>query len=87
LRSVPEETPNRTQASPTTASSTERLSPQPQTLVEARPKPRTHTVRGGDTFYSIGRQYGLDPRRIMAANPTLTPTSLRVGDVVYLPNR
>jgi tetratricopeptide (TPR) repeat protein len=47
---------------------------------------RTHTVKAGDTPYSIARQYHLKLEALMAANPALDPKRLKVGQVVNLPS-
>jgi LysM repeat protein len=39
----------------------------------------THTVVAGETFYGISRQYGVSVDRLMAANPDVRPSALRVG--------
>ena len=49
---------------------------------------RTHTVRRGDTLWSIAkRTYGDGQkwRQIAEANPGLEPTKLRVGQQIVLP--
>lgn len=49
--------------------------------------PRTHTVRHGDTFYSIARANGTTVAAIKAANPGVDPQRLRTGQVLKLPPR
>lgn len=45
-----------------------------------------HTVRKGETVYSLGRFYGVRPQSIIAANPQLASTGLlKIGDVVRIP--
>lgn len=38
-----------------------------------------HTVKSGETFYSIARQYKVSVGNLTAANPTVRPTRLLVG--------
>lgn len=38
-----------------------------------------HVVKSGETFYSISRQYQVSLQSLMAANPSVRPTHLRVG--------
>jgi murein DD-endopeptidase MepM/ murein hydrolase activator NlpD len=45
----------------------------------------THTVAPGETLYRIGRQYGIDSGRIMAANGLADPRDLRVGQLLIIP--
>lgn len=52
---------------------------------KARPTGRTHVVRSGDTPSVIARKYGVTVKALMAANPGLNPTRMKVGSVVKLP--
>jgi LysM repeat protein len=45
---------------------------------------KTHTVRQGDTFFSIARKYGLSTEALIAANPDIKPSAMRPGQVVRL---
>lgn len=47
--------------------------------------PRTHKVRRDDTPSSIARKYGVKLDALMAANPGLIPTKLRVGQTLNVP--
>mgnify|MGYP001819780937 CR=1 FL=1 len=38
-----------------------------------------HVVKSGETFYSISRQYQVSVQSLVAANPSVRPTRLRVG--------
>jgi LysM repeat protein len=42
-------------------------------------------VRSGDTPSVIARKYGVTVKALMAANPGLSPTRMKVGSVVKLP--
>lgn len=49
---------------------------------------QTYTVKHGDTLYSIARAHygdGKAYKKILAANPGLSPTHLKVGQVINLP--
>jgi lipoprotein NlpD len=48
------------------------------------PPPLVYYVRRGDTFYSIGKSFGLDPAKIRRWNPDVDPADLRVGQALYL---
>ena len=41
-----------------------------------------HEVRRGETVYSIARQYGVDPRRLMTDNGVPDPGDLAVGQTL-----
>lgn len=47
--------------------------------------PYRYQVRPGDTFSSIARHFGTTSGRIQSANPSTTPTNLRIGQIVSLP--
>lgn len=44
-----------------------------------------HTVREGEWLWQIARCYGADPKRVVEANPQVTPTMLMAGTVVTVP--
>lgn len=41
-----------------------------------------HTVQSGDTLWDIAKQYGIDVDRLAAANSSLNPNALQLGDKV-----
>jgi LysM repeat protein len=45
----------------------------------------THTVKKGDTLYSISQRYGVELDDIKAANPGLQPHRMKVGHKVNIP--
>lgn len=45
-----------------------------------------HTVAKGQTLYSIGRAYNIDPDRLARINGIKDPTRLQSGDQLYLPD-
>jgi tetratricopeptide (TPR) repeat protein len=47
---------------------------------------RTHRIRAGETFHSVARDHQLDPQRVIAANPSIDPHNLQIGQVIRLPN-
>jgi LysM repeat protein len=63
------------------------ISPQPAAAnpKPAPTKPRTHTVVAGETPASIARKLGMSLNALLAANPGLQPTRMRVGQVINLP--
>lgn len=46
--------------------------------------PETHTVKQGDTLYSIGVAYGIDHREIARLNDIAPPYAIRIGQVLRL---
>ena len=46
---------------------------------------RSHTVKAGDTPYSISRLYHIKLEALMAANPGLEAKRMKVGQVINLP--
>jgi LysM repeat protein len=46
---------------------------------------RTHSIRAGDTPYSIARQYQIKVGSLLSANPGLDPKKMRVGQVLNIP--
>ena len=47
---------------------------------------RLHAVKAGDTATSIARKYGVKLETLMAANPTLDPKRMKVGQSVRIPS-
>jgi spore germination protein len=44
-----------------------------------------HTVRYGETLYSIGRYYGVNPYYIADVNNLYNPNHIYAGQVLYIP--
>ena len=44
-----------------------------------------HTVRWGETLYSIGRLYGVNPHHIANVNNLYNPDYIYAGQVLYIP--
>lgn len=49
------------------------------------PRLRTHTVKSGESPYSIARQHGVPLNALLAANPGLDPKRLQVGQALNIP--
>jgi LysM repeat protein len=46
---------------------------------------RSHTVKAGETFFSISRQNGVSIDQLIAANPDAKPSALQVGQKLRIP--
>lgn len=46
-----------------------------------------YTIRAGDTFYQISRQYGISLDELLRANPGVDPDRLFVGQIVCVPQK
>jgi len=46
---------------------------------------RYHTVRPGETLFSIGRLYGVNPYAIASANHLYNPNRIYIGQCLYIP--
>ena len=44
-----------------------------------------HTISKGDSFYTIGKKYGVGYKAVVDANPGLNPNRLKIGDKVKVP--
>jgi len=47
--------------------------------------PRVYVVQAKDTINSVASRYGLKPSLVLAANPNVNPTRLRIGQSLNLP--
>jgi len=45
----------------------------------------THTIKAGETFSKIAKQYDISIDSLITANPTVKPTALRPGQKILLP--
>ncbi len=45
-----------------------------------------HTVRYGETLFSLGRRYGVNPYQIAKANGLRNPDCIYAGQVLYIPS-
>ncbi len=48
-------------------------------------EPLTHTIRSGDTFSKLSKQYGVTVAAILAANPDVDPRQLAIGQRIKIP--
>jgi tetratricopeptide (TPR) repeat protein len=48
-------------------------------------RPRTYVVQPKDSIYSVAARFGLKASAVLAANPNVSPTHLRVGQNLVLP--
>jgi LysM repeat protein len=55
------------------------------TPLPARPNGRTHTVRAGDTAFSIARNYRVRVEALLAANPAVDSRRLKIGQTISIP--
>lgn len=60
--------------------------PPPASETEARTASRTYAVKAGDTATSIARKCGVKVDALLAANPTLDPRRLKVGQQIRIPS-
>lgn len=47
---------------------------------------RTHKVQSGESPSSIARKYGVKVEALLAANPSLNPRRMQVGQIIQVPN-
>jgi LysM repeat protein len=59
--------------------------PVPALTPERQLVTREHEVVSGDTFYEIGKKYGVTTVAIAAANPNVDPLRMRVGQKLIIP--
>ena len=48
-------------------------------------KARYHTIQAGETLYRLSKQYGVTPLEICEANPGLSISNFRAGEVILIP--
>lgn len=46
-----------------------------------------HTIKSGETLYRLGKMYNITPQEICEANPGLSISNFRVGEVVLIPGK
>ncbi|MBR2302159.1 MAG: LysM peptidoglycan-binding domain-containing protein [Bacteroidaceae bacterium] len=46
-----------------------------------------HTIKSGETLYRLGQMYQITPQEICAANPGLSISNFRSGEVIMIPKR
>ncbi|MDB6018911.1 MAG: LysM peptidoglycan-binding protein [Pedosphaera sp.] len=57
----------------------------PAPPVVPTPAGTEYVVAHGDSFYTIGKKFGVSIKAIQAANPTMVPTKLKAGDKLQIP--
>lgn len=58
----------------------------PVTVVDGERDSETyHTIKSGETLYRLSKMYGVTPRAICDANPGLSTSNFRVGEVILIP--
>lgn len=61
----------------------------PDMVLPPTPPPVTiekeHVIVKGDSFYTLGKKYGVGFKAIAEANPNLNPSKLKIGDKVKIP--
>ena len=45
----------------------------------------SYTIRAGDTIFNLAQRYNVTPQSILDLNPGLSPTSLRIGQIICIP--
>ena len=64
-------------------------SPLPTTTRETAPpslaEGTEHTIMKGDSFYTLAKKYNVSQKAIVAANPGVDPTRLKIGQKVKIP--
>jgi LysM repeat protein len=68
---------------PAVATTSKPTTPAPTTAAKA-PTSGSHLVAQGETFYSIGKKYGISVNQLTAANPGINPAALRPGQRLQL---
>jgi len=52
--------------------------------VPAATNGQVHTVRSGETFFSIAKKYNVSTQSLVAANPKVKPSAMRVGQEIRI---
>jgi LysM repeat protein len=73
-------------APPTLAPATPTPKPTPTTAPSPTPRPKTYTVKAGDELKHIAADYGVDIFKLIRANDIPNPDSLRIGQVLKIPD-
>jgi LysM repeat protein len=60
--------------------------PEPVPVPAPVPAAQEYVVQKGDTFYTIGKKFNASIKAIQAANPTVNPTKLRIGQKLVIPS-
>ncbi|MDX1953857.1 MAG: LysM peptidoglycan-binding domain-containing protein [Verrucomicrobiota bacterium] len=66
-------------------SKTAKSAPSVRTQSSVSSRQAVHVVKSGETVAAIARKYGISQSAILAANPSLNPKRLRVGQSIMIP--
>ncbi|MEX0326914.1 MAG: LysM peptidoglycan-binding domain-containing protein [Puniceicoccaceae bacterium] len=69
----------------TTTSSTE-SSDGESTPAEAAPEEGVYLIQSGDTLSAIAKRFGVSLNALLAANPTVNPRALQIGQRIVIPS-
>ena len=58
--------------------------PQPQPVIPP-PSATEYKIEKGDSFYTIGKKFGVSSKAIQAANPNVDPAKLQIGKTIQIP--
>lgn len=47
----------------------------------------SHTIKSGDTFYKLAKEYGTTVEAIVSANPLVDPNNLEIGETLCIPTQ
>ncbi|MDA1277255.1 MAG: LysM peptidoglycan-binding domain-containing protein [Verrucomicrobia bacterium] len=72
-------------APPQSLEHTARASPAAPLPAAPATSPRTHPIQRNETFFSLSRKYGVTVAALKAANPTVVPERLKVGQAITIP--
>ena len=76
-----------TTTSPPVITTPDVITPPPAPLVDptAATGYSEHTISKGESFYTLGKKYGVGFKAIADANPGVNPNRLKIGDKVKIP--
>ena len=58
--------------------------PQPQPVITP-PSATEYKIEKGDSFYTIGKKFGVSAKAIQTANPNVDPAKLQIGKTIQIP--
>jgi LysM repeat protein len=71
---------------PPTANKAENITPSSlESSATNAAEPPSHTIKAGDNFSKIAKLYGVSVDSLIAANPAVKPTAMRLGQKILLP--
>jgi len=69
---------------PSTSKSSKSVAVEAKSSQSSKTLTGKYTVKAGDTFYGIARQYRMNEASLQAANPKAVPTRLQIGQVLVV---